>query len=147
MRADEVPLCAITGFDSSGSPTCRQNRASSMRGNFCKGQADASNCERYKQWEALDNQVLPLHCLTLLFRAPDFCLAKEAAPLKQRASQGKQCVHSQAGCQSYCNPPLCILRAKSTVYIACLVPQCCLLRALLWHRVTRSMGRTMMQTC
>ena len=59
-RADEVPLCTVTGVDGWGAPTCNRNRAKDMRGNFCKGQADPSNCDRYQQFQALDNQVLPL---------------------------------------------------------------------------------------
>ncbi len=65
-RADEVPLCAITGVDGWGVPTCSRNRAKDLRANFCQGQADPSNCARYQQFQALDNQARAPACPNLV---------------------------------------------------------------------------------
>ena len=67
MCADEVPLCAVTSVDAEGRRSCKQNRASTMKGNFCKGQAQTTNCAREQDFSSLDNQARPGSPMLALF--------------------------------------------------------------------------------
>ena len=55
--ADETPLCSFNGLSARGSLLCDLHKASDDPGNFCQGQADATDCPRLKAFQKLDNQA------------------------------------------------------------------------------------------
>ena len=61
----------MTSVDSQGRRTCKQNRVSTMKGNFCKGQQDTTNCAREQEFNALDNQARWWPCV-LVFDLPQY---------------------------------------------------------------------------
>ncbi len=60
--ADEQPLCGLSAVDPGVQPVCTRTRAKNIKSNFCKNQADTSNCERTQQFQALDNKVCMRVC-------------------------------------------------------------------------------------